>query len=970
MSIYQRYVSKSLIFVLSIFFLILFFLETNIGFKCFFNFSNYFFIGLKAEEISGNWRDFTLKNISYSILNTSFKANSIHIIINPQSVLKMPITFNKIETKNLIITIKKDKKTILKNNFSKFSILKNTLSFNNSLVLNKIYFDKILLKTQKKNIFLFNVFSGLKAINNTFTIFPTRIDSIYIDSKFFNIKKKIKKRNNNFLIKKDIFYRKKISVFLSSFSIYKKFFIDMNIDLINLKCKKFKFFNKKILNFSKIEISAQLKKNVLKIKNIQIHSKFFRLTSNGTIFFKNDSSIYFLLKNEILTNVFRNKVKKILFKSRINNNFLFNLKSNNLFNFNINGDILLDNLKSPFYINLHVRRFLFPINEKLNFSFKNFNFFLRGKINNYFLSLKNTVVISGIPYFFINLSANGNLKNIFLKKVHFIPFFKNVENKKFIKLKKENNYQKYTSKLIGSINMFGDFNKKFSNISFPYFHLQGDLIRKKISILGSLYYKKSNVIKIPRINFLLGKNKGYISGSISKKINIHSSINANNLSYFMPNLKGVIKSISNVYGFCSLPSFSNFITGNKISWKDIIYLNSIKTLTNVNLKDNISTIFLADIEKIYFFKSYIHSLKIYINWNDANQIFSLLIKDKKLSIKLVLNGSFDKKTGIWKGILKKMDFRSSWGGWIVKNNPLIFYHNSKNTNFYDLKKINKKNIFFSIIDKFKTFLFNKVHQSSVKFRTNLSINTRFQWNLKERISNFNFFLKSNNLKIEKKIKEKIFLEKINFLNIYVNFKKNNFMTKWMIQKLKNSSKRNRISGFLNIYDIFHKNKIESKFFLSNFSCSFLSLFMENFKEIDGNFSGTIKLLGNIYQPEILADINFKDVYIKSDKILKYILLLFHFSPKKIENIKMNQEIIIKKGSLLFTLNSILDKNVSNFKWNVLFNSKKVTVVLFPKIHLNFSSQLNLYYFLSRYDLIGYLKFYLFLFRINEKNFFF
>lgn len=82
MNLYQRYLSKSLIFIFSLFFLILFFLESSIGFKWFFNFTNYFFIGLKTEEISGNWRNFTLKKISFNILETSIKASSITIIID------------------------------------------------------------------------------------------------------------------------------------------------------------------------------------------------------------------------------------------------------------------------------------------------------------------------------------------------------------------------------------------------------------------------------------------------------------------------------------------------------------------------------------------------------------------------------------------------------------------------------------------------------------------------------------------------------------------------------------------------------------------------------------------------------------------------------------------------------------------------------------------------------------------------
>lgn len=65
MSIYQRCLSKSLIFFSVFFVIFILFIESNIGFKWIFNFTSRFLIGLKVEEIYGNWRDFTLKNDLY-----------------------------------------------------------------------------------------------------------------------------------------------------------------------------------------------------------------------------------------------------------------------------------------------------------------------------------------------------------------------------------------------------------------------------------------------------------------------------------------------------------------------------------------------------------------------------------------------------------------------------------------------------------------------------------------------------------------------------------------------------------------------------------------------------------------------------------------------------------------------------------------------------------------------------------------
>ena len=136
------------------------------------------------------------------------------------------------------------------------------------------------------------------------------------------------------------------------------------------------------------------------------------------------------------------------------------------------------------------------------------------------------------------------------------------------------------------------------------------------------------------------------------------------------------------------------------------------------------------------------------------------------------------------------------------------------------------------------------------------------------------FLYANNIKLQKKIKGKIFFKKISFLKIFVNFKKNNLITHWTIYPL--STKNKKLSGFFNISDFFHKKNIKGEYFLLNFPASILNFFIPNSTIIKGTCIGTIKFFGTLYQPYVSADIHLKSFYIKSNKILKYIVLFFKY----------------------------------------------------------------------------------------------
>ncbi|QIQ41142.1 MAG: hypothetical protein G4B00_00435 [Buchnera aphidicola (Aphis urticata)] len=897
MSVYQRYLSKSLIFFSSLLFLIVFLLESNCGFKFFFNITNYFFWGLKTEKISGNWRDFTLKNITFNFFHTSIKATSIHILIDPISLLKIHKVFKNIEIKNLIFSFNGNNFFFLEKKHFKKNILEKNIFFSNYIILKKIHFNKILFKSNNTYIHLSNVYSGFKLINNNFTILRTYVDSISLNLK--------KNNQNNLLNKKKFINKQEINNLLSCFLDHKKFALPINVNLMFMKCKKMKLF----------------------------HYQF----------------------------------KNILFQGIINNQFTFKLKFNDFFKFNIFGKVLLNNLNHPIYLRLHIHRLLFPVKNRLILTSKNVNLILKGTIDNYDLSFKNIINISGMPSVFLNIFGSGNLTNISLNKIHVIPTWKNIQSNTLFHLKKES-YTQYISKLTGNINISNNINRGVNNIEVSHFNLKANIIDKKMLILGSLYYNQMNNIKIPKMKFFLGKNTGFLEGSISKLINLHSSINANNLDYFIPNLKGAIITTLNIYGFYFSPVISGVVSGENLNWNNIIYLNSMKMLFNVNTKNNVTKNISLAIKNFNFLKCYLDYLNIKLYWNDIKQKFYFFIKNKNLNINLIINGKFDDQHQFWEGTFEQISISIFHKKWICNNNPIIFGLN-KNIKKNTKNRIQNKYHIFSTINRVKKFLFSSIFNAAINFKTNLFFQTQFISNTNNKYSNIKTFLYSNNTILYKKIKNKIVSTKISSFKLLVNLKRNNLITRWVIYPLKN--KDNKLFGLLNIYDIFYKQHIRGKYLLLNFPCSILNFFTSNATILQGICTGKIKFSGTLYQPHILADIHLNNFYIQSNQILKYIILFFYPSFNFIKYVKINQSVFIKQGDVLFQLYSNSKSNVVNaIEWNIFFNSNQVLFCIDPKIKLNLSSQLNLHYFLLKYDLIGYLKSFLFNFQINEKNFIF
>jgi len=719
-----------------------------------------------------------------------------------------------------------------------------------------------------------------------------------------------------------------------------------------------------------MELKAKIKNSILKIKNLKIDSPFFKINSYGEVYFHKNHSISCFLKTKIAILRLCNRIINFSFKSNLNayNKLTFKLKTEDLYKIEIHGKVLLNSLDYPFLIKLKSKNLFWSIKEDYTLKVNNLHGVLKGRINNYFLSLKNIVTLQGLPSIFINFQVQGNFKNIFLKKIKFFPIKQTKFHKKIINTKNNIKYYQYILKLIGKINIAGKSDNNIYNIDIPKINLNGNIMKKKFSILGSLYYKNFNCIEIPRINLFLGSNKLHLKGSLGKYYNICSSFYAYNLNYFFPDLTGKIKGKVNFYGHDFFPIITGKILAENLEWNDI-YLKNIKILTEMNMNNTFSEKTLIDAQKIHFNNLHINALHIQTDSNNDKQNFSFLLKSHKLYINFIINGVFNKKTGNWYGFFKKMDVRTFWGRVNANKNSVIHYYDFNNTSNFYRKNIQKKCIISSFLHNIKMSLFNILNSSDLSFKSELFINSQLQWTLGKKMSNGKIILIGQHKKLEKKINKKTLIENIEYSKILINLIDNNFESQWIIKKVKNSLQKRSIIGYLNIMDCYNKKNMKGKFTIYDFPFSFLNFFTTNFKEANGIFQSKIKFFGTLYQPKVSADVSFQNIFIKSDNILKYITLFFPYFSGKIDSIKINQEIIMEKGNILFTLNSFL-KNPFNKEWRLTFNSKKISVLIFPKIKIKFSSQLNLHYLFEKYDLIGYIKFALFYFKINEKNFIF
>ncbi|ANZ22329.1 hypothetical protein ATN01_00425 [Buchnera aphidicola (Diuraphis noxia)] len=968
MSIYHKYLSRFSIFFSILFLVFLLFIESNIGFQWIFSLTSRFFLGLKVEEVSGNWHDFTLKNVNYNMFNTSMTANRIHVVLDCKSLFNISTVIKNIETEKLIISFKKNKninfvkKELSNNFFGKYQSIKHSLFFQ------KIHINNVIIKTSQTSIGLSNVLTSIHISNGNIIIFPTDIDHIQIALSKKKLKKQFKK--NNLITIKSLFKNKKIYDFLPIFSAQKKNFLPINFNLISLKCKKINFINYRNINVFKIKLSAKLKKNVLKIHKIKVNSSFLRLQSYGNIILHDNHRISYSIHNKILIPRFHNKFLNVLLKGDLDKKLKFNLQCNNLYKFNISGIVFLNNFIHSFHLNLKIKRLFFSLKKNIILDVKNLHAMLKGNSDHYVFLLENIFNMKGIPSSFIKIKGNGNLKNISLKKIEFFPIKGKILQTKEDYLNNTIIDTQYFLKLIGKMNLIGEINNNIHNMYFSNIHLNGNLMNKQLSILGSLNYKNFNILDIPGIEFIFGKNKLYLEGTLGKTFNINSSIYADNLDYFLPNLKGKIKSTFNICGDYIFPIMINSKTyGHNISTNNI-FLSSLKIFTNINIQNQYSGTILLNAKKMNFFSFQINSLFLKTHWYNNKKTFFFVLKNHELYINLVIDTFYDHKEKNWHIFFKKANIQTFLGNISIKDSVLLHVYHIKNSKDNDCQNsLKKKHNFFSFFYKANNYLSNILRQSCIQFQTQLSINTKLKWMFRKNITDGRLLLNAHDIKLRNTTLNKNFFNHIDDIKLSIHLNKNKLKSRWVWNELINAKKKTNISGYLNIIDVYNKKNIQGTCVISKIPSSIINFFSEGFDIAIGAFKSRIVFFGSFFRPKISANIELQDIFIKGNNILKYFTVVFPYFLEKINLITINQSILIKKADIVFTLNPNLTQS-NNTEWNLSFKSEKIAIAIFPKITFKFSSYLNLHYLFSKYDLTGYIKLAFFYFQINEKNFLF
>lgn len=973
MKTYQRFFSKSLMFFSILFIVFILFIESNIGFAWMFNITNSFFTELQVKKISGNWRDFLLENIQYNILGTSIRADSIHVKLDMKSLFNTSTIFKEIQTKNLIISFKKD----ISPDISKKKIFANISNKNiftkYSFVLKNIEIDHFLIKSSNIKILCDNILTSIKLINNNLIIAPTYIDNINITMPDRLSSENIfRKKNivNKVHVLKKFTNAENTNNFLNIFSNSFKILIPFHVDIEYLKCKQLKFTQYKSFNSLQLELKANIKNNILKIKDIKINSSFCKIKSFIKIIFHHNSSISSVINSKIIIPLLNNKIIHIFFKSYVKKKFFFIFKSKDFYNFQIHGSVLLNHEDYPFYIILNSNNTFYPVTNKNILNFYRFHGSIKGKINNYFISLKHIFSIKGLPLFFLDIKGSGNFNNISFGKIKCFSLKKNIKLYNEKKTFQHNiKYNQYILKLLGNMNIESHYHNNIKNLCIPRMNLSIEFMKKTLFILGSLYYQSNNTLKIHKMNLLLGKNHLFLHGFMGEKYNLHSSIYAHNLSYFFPNLHGKIDAKVKFYGNYMLPILRGDILVRHLSMHNI-YAKNIKIFTHVNIHNVFSGKFLFNAKKIRFYNFHIQNLKIRSNLQDYKQTFDFSLQSKNISIHLTINGIFDTNKGVWCGSFTNLNINTFLGSFITNHHILVrSYNQNHDINYFNLKNIQKKVILSSIISNQIWSCLENFHTSLINFKSKLSIQAKFEGLLGDNIPNSEISVIGYNIKFKKNKNKKIFLENIDFLKIFVNLTKNNLYTRWLVKKNKNSKKIKKIYGYLNIINLYDTKDIKGHCVIINFPFSFLNFFSNQFDTTHGLFKSQIKIFGTLHSPKILADVNFKNIFIRSNNLLKYITLFFPYLPRNINNLRINQEIIMQQGNMLFKLYSY-SHDANTTEWSLFFNSKKISLLIFPKIHMQLSSKLNLHYSFLKYDLIGFIKLPFFYFKINEKNFLF
>lgn len=696
MSLWKKISLGVLIFILLLLGTVAFLVGTTTGLHLVFNAANRWVPGLEIGQVTGGWRDLSLKNIRYDQPGVAVNAGEIHLAVKLGCLWDSSLCVNDLSLKDINVAIDSKKMPPSEPVEEEEDSGPLNLSTPYPITLSRVALSNINLKIDDTTVSVMDFTSGLNWQEKTLTLKPTSLQGLLIALP------KVAEMAQEEVVEPKIDHpqpdEKPLGETLKD--LFSKPVLPEMADVhlpLNLNIEEFKGEQLRVTGDTDLTVRNMLLKvssidGNMKLDALDIDANQGTVNATGTAQLTNSWPVDITLNSTLNIDPLKGEKVKLKVGGALREQLEIGINLSGPVDMDLRAQTRLAEAGLPLNVEVASRQVYWPFTGDKQFQADDIKLKLTGKMTDYTLSMRTAVKGQDIPPATITLDAKGNEQQINLDKLTVAALEGKTELKALVDWQQAISWRgeltldgintakeipDWPSTLNGLIKTRGSLYGGSWQMDVPELKLTGNVKQNKVNVNGSLKGNSYMQWVIPGLHLELGRNSADVKGELGiKDLNLDATIDAPNLDNALPGLGGTAKGLVKVRGTVDAPQLLADINARGLRWQELS-VAQVRVEGDIKSTDQIAGNLDVRVERITQPDVNINLVTLNAKGSEKQHELQLRIQGEPLSGQLALAGSFDRKEARWKGTLSNTRFQTPVGPWSLTRAIALDYRNQE-----------------------------------------------------------------------------------------------------------------------------------------------------------------------------------------------------------------------------------------------------------------------------------------------------
>lgn len=946
-----------------------FLIGTTTGLHLLFNAANRWVPGLEIGQVTGGWRDLTLKKVRYTQPGVAVDAGEFHLAVNLSCLWHSNLCVNDIALRDINVAIDSSKMPPAAKVEEEDSGPLN-LSTPYPITLSRVALNNINIKIDDTTVSVMDFSSGLQWQEKNLTLTPTSLQGLLIAlPKVADVAQKevVEPKINNPQPQE-----KPLGETLTE--LFSKPVLPEMTDVhlpLNLNIQSFSGEQLRITGDTDLTVYKMLLKvssidGNMKLDTLDIDSSQGTVNASGTAQLMNDWPVDMTLNSTLNIDPLKGEKIKLKIAGDVRKQLEVGVNLSGQVDMNLRAQAQLAEAGLPFNVAIDSKQLYWPFTGEKQFQADKLKLKLGGKMTDYTLSFSTSVKGEGVPPADITIDAKGNERQVNLDKLTVAALEGKTELTALLDWQQAISWRgelalrgintakvapDWPSKIDGLIKTNGSLYGGTWQMNVPEMKITGNVKQNKVKVDGSLRGNSYLQWTIPGLHVALGNNTADIKGELGvKDLNLDANIDAPKLDNMLPGLGGTAKGLVHIRGTVDAPQLLADITARGLRWQELS-IGQVRVDGDVKSTDQIAGNLDVRVERIVQPSVNIGLVHLTAKGSEKQHSLQLQVQGEPVSGQLALSGSFDRKEERWKGALSNTRFQTPVGPWSINRDIALDYRNLEqkisigphcwvnpnaelcvpqtidagaagralvNLNRFDLAML-------------KPFMPEDTQASGV-----FSGNADVSWDTtKEGLPQGKVSLSGRNVKVTQIVNNAPLPVAFDTLNLNADLHNNRAELGWLIRLTNNG----QLDGQVQVTDPQGRRNLGGNVNIRNFSLAMINPVFSRGEKADGKVNANLRLGGDVQSPLMFGQLQLNGIDVDGN------FMPFDMQPSQITmnfngaSSTLQGEIRTQQGQI--SLNGDADwRQIENWRARIAAKGSRVRITVPPMVRLDVSPDIE------------------------------